>query len=332
MGCVAPTSSDLRKFRTALLRWYRAHGRHDLPWRHSRDPYAIYISEIMLQQTQVETVRVRFYPQFLRKFPTMEALAKADSESVLSTWQGLGYYRRARHLHAAANQAGGVMPTTVEGLMALPGIGRNTAHAVAAFAYHAPVAVMEANVKRVLCRMFALSKPSDAELWQKAELLLNHKQPFDHNQAMMDMGSMICTVRAPQCDICPAASFCQGKSAPTAYPAAPKKKTLPVRRRHIILKMNRSGNILATARRGEFLHGLYHFYEQDDAPGKAAKKIGDITQVYSHFKLEASVYIKRTKTSAEADYYSVATLRRLPMSMAEKKILQLVSGHGTSVE
>ncbi|MBY0354265.1 MAG: hypothetical protein K2Q12_00885, partial [Rickettsiales bacterium] len=133
--------------------WYAAHGRHSLPWRLTRDPYAIYVSEIMLQQTQVATVLTRFYHPFLARFPTLQSLADASQEEVLKAWEGLGYYSRARNLHQAAKICAPTLPTTVEGLLELPGIGRNTAHAIAAFAYHQPVAVMEANVKRVLHRL-----------------------------------------------------------------------------------------------------------------------------------------------------------------------------------
>ena len=163
-----PSALPVAVFHARLQQWYSNHGRHDLPWRNTSDPYAIYISEIMLQQTQVKTILERFYHPFLKKFPTVAALANAPEQEVLKAWEGMGYYRRAKYLHAAMKLAQTHMPNTVEALIALPGIGRNTAHAVAAFAYKQPVPVMEANVKRVIHRIFALKKAKDEELWAKA--------------------------------------------------------------------------------------------------------------------------------------------------------------------
>lgn len=310
-------------FHARLSRWYKTNGRHDLPWRNTSDAYAIYISEIMLQQTQVETVRTRFYAPFLKKFPNVAALAKASHEDVLSAWQGLGYYRRAGHLHEAAKACKTALPNTVEQLISLPGIGRNTAHAVAAFAYHQPVAILEANVKRVVSRIFALKTPTEQDLWQGAELILNKKQPFDYNQAMMDLGSMICTPRAPKCGECPANVICEGKKNPEAYPAPKAKKTVPIRKKHIVLLQDTQGKISATPRTTKFLGGLYHFDEREIAP-KDARHIGSIEQKYSHFTLQAEVYLLPHKEKRN-DSYSIRDLAKLPMSMAEKKILKLLA-------
>jgi len=328
MGSVAKCIPPLRDFHKRLQQWYNQYGRRDLPWRNTGDAYAIYVSEIMLQQTQVETVRTRFYEPFLEKFPSFEALAKASHEDVLSVWQGLGYYRRAGHMHAAAQQAKGVMPDTVEGLLALPGIGKNTAHAVAAFAYRQPVAVMEANLKRVLCRIFALTQPSEVELWEKAGAILNRDDPFDYNQSMMDIGAMICTKRAPKCAECPANAICEGKGNPERYPQAKEKKAVPVRRKNILLYMDRAGKIAASKRSTLFLQGMYHFTELETPAPAQAKKIGEVQQSYSHFTLEAEIYLLRNEKMA-GETYSLAQLYDLPMSMAEKKILQILSSHVT---
>ena len=155
-------------FHRNLQQWYQQHGRKHLPWRNTQDPYAIYISEIMLQQTQVKTVLERYYFSFLERFPTLAALAKAPQNEVLNAWQGLGYYNRALNLHKTAKLCPKGLPDNVEALIALPGIGRNTAHAVAAFAYKQPVAVMEANVKRVLARIFTIKQLNERELWETA--------------------------------------------------------------------------------------------------------------------------------------------------------------------
>lgn len=324
-------AGSIAAFHGHLRRWYKANGRHDLPWRNTTSAYEIYISEIMLQQTQVETVRTRFYQPFLQAFPTLEALARASQEEVLTLWQGLGYYSRARNLHRAAMEAKGIMPDNVEGLLALPGIGRNTAHAIAAFAYRHPVAVMEANVKRILCRIFALTHPTDAELWEKAALLLDRNDPFDYNQAMMDIGATICTPRAPKCGECPANTICKGQQNPAAYPAPKLKKQTPVRHKHIVVMVNGEGQMHAAPRTTRFLHGLYHFTELETPP-KHATRIGEVRQQYSHFTLEAVIYIMSSSGSMRGSignnhYYTLSELHTLPMSMAEKKILRLLEAH-----
>jgi len=328
------SQNSLTSFHRSLRRWYDTHGRKDLPWRNVSDPYPIYISEIMLQQTQVATVLERFYFQFLKRFPTLTSLAKADRDDVLKAWQGLGYYQRARNLHEAAKRSGGSLPDTIEGLINLPGIGKNTAHAVAAFAFGKKTAVMEANVKRVLCRIFALARPSEAELWEKATLLLDKRHSFDYNQAMMDIGATICTKRAPKCSQCPASKICKGKDSPESYPTAIARKIPPVRKKHIILPHSK-GKYFATPRSGRFLHGLYHFIESDSTAKSVSfqkhsyalaktKKLGDIRQQYSHFTLEASVHIVDIADAKGNEWYSRTQLERLPMSMAERKILALL--------
>ncbi len=333
-------AASLPAFHRALSRWYKAHGRHELPWRITRDPYAIYVSEIMLQQTQVATVRERYYGPFLERFPTIAALAAAPAREVMKSWEGLGYYRRAAHLHEAAKRSKGKLPALVETLMALPGIGRNTAHAVAAFAYGTPVPVMEANVKRVLCRIFALKTPDERALWEKAELLLNRKHPFDYNQAMMDIGAMVCTKRAPRCDICPAATICKGKISPESYPAAKAKKQVPVRGRIIAVFTDGAGQYFLAPRATRFLGGLYGFVEADaDAlsvtfmgriyPLAGAKLLGAVSQSYSHFTLDARVVLLKMKgqmrKAAGMIKANLAEMKRLPLSRADQKVADLLA-------
>ena len=310
-------------FHQRLHKWYEAHGRRDLPWRNTDDPYAIYVSEVMLQQTQVKTVLERYYFPFLRRFPNLKALADASQDEVLQTWQGLGYYSRARNLHAAAKQSGGMLPATVDSLQSLPGIGRNTAQAIAAFAFRQPVPVMEANVRRVLARIFALADINEAELWEKAESLIDRRNPFDYNQAMMDIGATVCTRRAPKCGICPAASLCIGKDSPENYPRAKRKKTVPVRRKTIVVRRNEQDRYFATPRTGRFLGGLFHFIETDRRSGEGAL-LGHIRQQYSHFTLEADVWLADAGRVSGKNWYGPEQLARLPMSMAEHKILALL--------
>jgi A/G-specific adenine glycosylase len=198
-----------RRFRTSILAWYDLH-RRDLPWRASRDPYRVWISEIMLQQTRVAAV-IEPYREFLRRFPTIAKLAAAREASVLAAWSGLGYYRRARMLHAAAQvmvrQHGGSFPATEKELRALPGIGRYTTAAIASIAFGEAVAVVDGNVERVLQRLVGARLAGEA-LWGAANWLLDAKRPGDFNQAMMELGATICTPRSPSCLTCPVLEFC----------------------------------------------------------------------------------------------------------------------------
>jgi A/G-specific adenine glycosylase len=200
---------DSQSFRRLLLEWFDRHKR-DLPWRRNRDPYRVWLSEIMLQQTRVNAV-TDHYQEFLRRFPTVEKLAAARESSVLAAWSGLGYYRRARMLHAAAKKIvkehAGTFPGSAEALRALPGIGRYTAAAVASIAFDQPVAVVDGNVERVLQRVQGKNLSGEA-LWRAAEELLSRRRPGDFNQAMMELGATICSPRQPQCLLCPVSDLC----------------------------------------------------------------------------------------------------------------------------
>ena len=271
-----------------LLGWFRANAR-DLPWRRDRSPYRVWLSEMMLQQTQVETV-IPYFNRFLDRFPTLADLAAAPIGEVLKLWEGLGYYARARNLHKAAqvivNDRGGEWPQTVEGLIALPGIGRYSAGAIASLAFGVSAPVLDGNVIRVLCRLFAIQRdPKDAkvreELWQLAEKLLPHSRRADipmsattgmgmpvlpgtageHNEALMELGATICTPRAPRCEACPIASHCEAKrlGLQDQLPIKSKRKPLP----HYDVTaavVRRNGRILITQRPfGGRLGGLWEF-------------------------------------------------------------------------
>jgi A/G-specific adenine glycosylase len=220
---------EAKEFRQRLLAWYGAH-RRDLPWRASRDPYRVWLSEIMLQQTRVAAV-IEHYREFLRRFPTVEKLAAAREASVLAAWSGLGYYRRARMLHAAAKvivrQHGGKFPPSEEGLQALPGIGRYTAAAIASIAFDVPVAVVDGNVERVLQRVSG-KRLAGQELWEAANQLLDAKRPGDFNQAMMELGATVCTPRTPACLTCPVVERCatRGVLTATTTPALQRKREI----------------------------------------------------------------------------------------------------------
>jgi A/G-specific adenine glycosylase len=227
---------DLGRFRRALLGWYDRH-RRDLPWRETRDPYRVWLSEIMLQQTRVAAV-LGHYRIFIERFPNVGALAAAPEEAVLAAWSGLGYYRRARRLHQCANEIvqkhRGRFPQTAAALLALPGIGRYTAAAIASIAFAEPVAVVDGNVERVLRRLLCAKSIgikstgidlTTAQIWQHAQSLLTKSRPGDFNQAMMELGATVCVPRQPRCLACPVRKWCvaQGE-VPLAQPPARQEK------------------------------------------------------------------------------------------------------------
>lgn len=220
--------------RRALLRWYDAHGRA-LPWRETRDPYAVWVSEIMCQQTRVDTV-IPYYLKFMKRFPTLDALAVAHEDEVLGAWSGLGYYRRARLLHAGVKEVvaryGGKVPRDRDARLKLPGVGRYTAGALGSIAFHAPEPIVDGNVARVLSRLRTIDTPLDStatqkRLWADAEALVRGtKRPGDLNQAIMELGALVCTPRSPSCDACPARRWCTGRERAHELPI-PKKRNAP---------------------------------------------------------------------------------------------------------
>jgi A/G-specific adenine glycosylase len=217
--------ASLKKLRSALLDWYDQN-RRDLPWRRTADPYRVWVSEIMLQQTRVAAV-LDHYARFLQRFPTVQSLAAAREASVLAVWSGLGYYHRARRMHQAAKviarERKGIFPQTVEEWRTLPGIGRYTAAAIASIAFGETVAVVDGNVERVLDRLFGRDEGREVA-WQRADTLLDPRRPGDFNQAMMELGATICTPRAPQCLLCPLNTWCRSRDAEAVSPQASRKR------------------------------------------------------------------------------------------------------------
>jgi len=299
--------------------WYENHGRLDLPWRTTNNPYHIYLSEVMLQQTQVKTVLERYYFPFLEKFPTLKALGNAPLDDVLKMWEGLGYYNRAKNLHKTSTLVD-ELPDEVDELIKLPGIGKNTAHAVATFAYHQPVPIMEANVKRILCRLNKLKTPNDKELWDIAYELVDKINPFDYNQAMMDIGATICTPKNPKCGLCPLIDICKGKEEPTLYPTK-KKRIVPTRKQNILVNVY-NDTLSLTQRKGKFLHGLWGF-ESVDVPLCASEYIGEVTHAYTHFKLTCKVYVYYEMKKEQDNYFSSQEIRKLAISKVDEKIVKL---------
>lgn len=221
--------NSIKSFQKSLLNWYRTQKR-DLPWRKSKDPYAIWISEIMLQQTQVQTV-IPYYERWIKRFPTIHQLAQAPIQNILKSWEGLGYYTRAKNLHRSARMIitdfNGKLPTTSKELMQLPGIGLYTANAIASIAYHEDVPVVDGNVRRVLSRIFLIGNDFD-KIFETASLILVSGQAGISNQALMDLGAMICSPKNPRCPSCPVKKFCSAckHNLQSEYPIPQKKPHL----------------------------------------------------------------------------------------------------------
>ncbi len=259
-------------FSTTLIEWQKKHGRHDLPWQNTQDPYRIWVSEIMLQQTQVNTVRA-YYQRFMHAFPNVKILAEATLDDVLALWSGLGYYRRARHLHAAACRvhAWGTFPSSATELMTLPGIGRSTAAAIAAFAYGQRCAILDGNVKRVLTRYFALTDPPLSLLWNLAEQLLPTQDIASYTQGLMDLGSMICTRTNPGCSACPFHASCRAWSSGIFHAPVSTRARMerPIWRSYLLLIQNQDGAWLMIKRPPSGVWaGLWSFPEECSDEGK----------------------------------------------------------------
>ncbi|WP_269140091.1 A/G-specific adenine glycosylase [Pseudothauera rhizosphaerae] len=293
-------------FAHRLMAWQAAHGRHDLPWQRTRDPYRVWLSEIMLQQTQVGTV-IPYYLRFLERFPQLADLAAAPQEAVLGLWSGLGYYARARNLHKAAQtvmaEHGGQFPQQAEMIARLPGIGRSTAAAIAAFCFGERVPILDGNVKRVLCRAFGVEgfpgeRAVEQRLWALAEDLLPATGVGRYIQAQMDLGATVCTRTRPACTRCPLAGDCMAlRDGRTAeLPAARPRKAPP--RRSVEVAVVRAGDAVLLERRpaAGIWGGLLALPEADAAGAAAwaARRFGvadgralpALTHTFTHFVLE----------------------------------------------
>ena len=302
-----------------IQNWYQNYGRKELPWRTTTNPYHIYLSEVMLQQTQVKTVLEHYYFPFLKKFPTLKSLGEASLDDVLKLWEGLGYYNRAKNLHKTAGLID-ELPSDIDKLIQLPGIGKNTAHAVATFAFKQPVPIMEANVKRILCRLYKLKIPTDKKLWEIAYTLVDKKNPFDYNQAMMDIGATLCRLKNSSCNKCPLLDICQGKENPTLYPLK-KKRIVPTREQNIMISIYHD-KVSLLQRKGNFLHGLWGF-PSIQVPLCASEYIGKVSHVYTHFKLICRVYVYTELEKNQDTYFSIAEIDKLAISKVDDKILKL---------
>jgi A/G-specific adenine glycosylase len=323
---------QLTDFSARLIAWQRVHGRHDLPWQNTRDAYRIWLSEIMLQQTQVSTV-IPYYARFLDRFPDVNALAAAPVDDVMALWAGLGYYSRARNLHRCADvvatEHGGEFPRGVDELAELPGIGRSTAAAIASFAYGARATILDGNVKRVLARVFGVEgfpgeKKVENAMWTLAESLLPdaaHKDEVTaYTQGLMDLGATLCVRSKPDCPRCPFAPDCvanvthRQKELPTARP----KKTVPTRKTWMLVLQDGDTVLLEKRPPTGIWGGLWSLPEAADEDALAAvahslgggtdklQRLSPFTHTFTHFKLDIEPRLGRAGAAPElADNHTV---------------------------
>jgi A/G-specific adenine glycosylase len=340
----------------ALLDWYAANARR-LPWRDHPDPYAVWVSEIMLQQTRVETV-IPYFERWMVRFPTLRALAEASQQDVLQCWEGLGYYSRARNLHQAARKVmsdfGGTLPRSRQELQKLPGIGRYTAGAIASMAFGQDAAALDGNIRRVLSRLFAMRLPArsplgEKRLWQLAEENLPPGRAGDFNQALMDLGATICTPQRPACLVCPLAELCQAlaEGSQEELPVLEEKARVP----HITVTaavIQLDGKVLLAKRPANgLLGGMWEFPGGKQEPGEelaealrreireelaagieVGESYGIYNHAYTHFKVTLHAFLCRLAGDAaptpleasELRWVSPAELTDFPMGKIDRQI------------
>jgi A/G-specific adenine glycosylase len=312
-------------FSKRLLRWFDPHGRKNLPWQKHPTPYRVWVSEVMLQQTQVSTV-IPYFKAFIKQYPTVQALAAAPIDDVLHLWSGLGYYARARNLHKAAlvlvHEHNGKFPDTVDALEQLPGIGRSTAGAIVSLAFRQRAVILDGNVKRVLGRHFALpgvpaSGAAEKHYWAIAEKLTPAKRVHDYTQAIMDLGATVCTRTRPRCEECPLEKTCLARQHGTQhlFPQKRAKASLPVRETRLLLVVNPAGDVLLQQRPDKGIWGglwslpecplaidVRHWCQEN--LGMHVKKTEEremLLHTFSHFRLRIHPLVIRLAKTPKAD-------------------------------
>ena len=351
-----PAPQTRAAFAGRLLDWFDRHAR-DLPWRRERTPYRVWVAEVMLQQTRVETV-VPYYQRFLARFPTVESLAGAPLEDVLKLWEGLGYYARARNLHAAARQVlaahDGRLPATFDELLALPGVGRYIGGAVASIAFGQDVAAVDGNARRVLCRVFDVREdvtrsPVQRELEALATDLLPPGRAGAFNEALMELGATVCTPRSPRCDRCPLVGLCQAYAGgdPESLPVRRPRRPVPHYDVAAAVTTHADGRVLVAQRNaGDMLGGLWEFpggkredgetlagclaremREELDVEVEVGERLIVVQHAYTHFRITLHAFhcrlvagAPRCLDCAAFRWATLAELDALPMSVADRKV------------
>ena len=354
-------------FRRKLLAWYRKH-RRDLPWRRSDDPYAVWLSEVMLQQTRVETVR-GYYERFLERFPTITDLAVADEEDVLKAWEGLGYYSRARNLHRAARTVvedhGGALPDTYDGLLALPGVGAYTAAAVSSIVFDRPHPALDGNVMRVLSRLLRVEgdlrrASTRAEMVRAGEALMPRTGAGDLNQALMELGARVCAPAQPRCPDCPVAHWCRALAEledPSVLPLRPVRKPRP----HLQVTagiIRRAGKVLLAKRPpGGMLAGLWEFpggkqergenlvdclrreiQEELEITIDVEEEVVSVEHQFTHLSITLHAFAARYRSGraravgcSAFEWIDVDRLKNFAIPRADHRVLEALAASGTSL-
>lgn len=342
-----------KRYQQYLLEWFQQHGRKHLPWQENKTPYRVWVSEVMLQQTQVTTV-IAYYQRFMQSFPTVAALAAASEDAVLHHWAGLGYYSRARNLHKSAQrimmQHSGKFPNTLEDLQQLPGIGRSTAGAILAIAYEEPAPILDGNVKRVLSRVLGLTDPinesrTEKTLWELAEKYTPSTQVADYTQAIMDLGATCCTRTQPQCERCPFVKHCLAykQDLVDQIPAKIAKRAIPTRECTLLILQHQRQVLLHKRPTQGIWGGLWSFPElAGKVTGKAlhqqcktlfqlqrieVEPLAAFTHIFTHFRLIIHPVVIRSRTlqatnTAIQQWYHLDTPSALGLP---KPIAKLVS-------
>jgi A/G-specific adenine glycosylase len=347
-------------FAARVIAWQEGHGRHDLPWQNTRDPYRIWLSEIMLQQTQVSTV-VPYYQRFLARCPDVAALAALATEDVMALWSGLGYYARARNLHRCAHvlveQHGGQFPRTPEEIASLPGIGRSTAAAIAAFAYGTRAAILDGNVKRVLCRAFGIAgypgeKAVENRLWELAESLLPESGIERYTQGLMDLGATVCTRSRPACLLCPLADTCAARreNRVADLPTRKPTKATPQRAATVLILRHNGAVMLEQRPPAGIWGGLLALPETesngpslaDEVQRRFGLDLGAVWELpplhhaFTHFKLELRPLLcevtPRARSAHEGGgkWLVLSELDSAPLPAPVRRLLQAVAGEAAA--
>ena len=344
-------------FAERLLHWFDQHGRHDLPWQHDQTPYRVWVSEIMLQQTQVSTV-IPYYEKFMARFPDVQTLAAANQDEVLQYWAGLGYYARGRNLHKAAqvivNDYAGEFPQDIDQVQQLPGIGRSTAGAILSLSRQQRHPILDGNVKRVLTRHQAMDgwpgqTAIEQQLWQLAEQRTPQQRVNDYTQAIMDLGATLCTRSKPACLLCPVQTDCEGfkQGKPTAFPVSKPKKTQPVKTTTMLLILNEANEILLEKRPPAGIWGgLWSLPECDgDAAQWVEQQFGlnvieqeswtPFRHTFSHYHLDitpqilrlANTHTARVMEGRETNWYKADQANNIGCAAPVTKLLASLRQH-----